>query len=189
MEGFWLSLFLIFVAEMGDKSQLIALTLATRFKASVVLLGVLVATLLVKAFSVVLGSFTGRLLPPGWLQFLCGLAFLAFAAWTLRGDTAMAGNGHLNRLKSPFFIVSITFFLAEFGDKTMLATVTLATQYSFLQVWLGSTLGFVLADTLAILVGMNLGRHLPERALRIGAAVIFFAVGIYFAFQGLAQLC
>ena len=188
MKGFWLSLLLIFVAEMGDKSQLIALTLATRFKARVVLFGVLVATLLVKAFSVVLGSFTGRLLPPGWLQFLCGLAFLAFAAWILRGNPATEGNGRLNRLKSPFLIVSVTFFLAEFGDKTMLTTVTLATQYSFLQVWLGSTLGFVLSDALAILVGMKLGRHLPERPLRIGVAAIFFGVGIYYAIQGLAQL-
>ena len=88
MEGFWLSLFLIFVAEMGDKTQLVALTLASRFNPRVVLAGVLVATLLVHAFSVLLGDITGKLLPPGWLQILCGLAFVGFGLWTLRGDTA-----------------------------------------------------------------------------------------------------
>ena len=188
MEGFWLALFLIFVAEMGDKTQLVALTLASRFKARVVLAGVLVATLLVHAFSVLLGDLTGKLLPPGWLQILCGLAFVGFGAWTLRGDTAADGNGRLNRLKSPFMIVAVTFFLAELGDKTMLGTVTLAAQYSPVPVWLGSTLGMVLSDGLAIWVGQVLGRHLPERAIRIGAAAIFFAVGLYYVIRGLAQL-
>ncbi|HEY9074526.1 MAG TPA: TMEM165/GDT1 family protein [Desulfobaccales bacterium] len=188
MEAFWLAVFLIFVAEMGDKTQLVALTLATRFNAWVVLAGVLVATLLVHAFSVLLGGLTGRLLSPGWLQLLCGLAFVGFGLWTLRGDTAADGNGRLNRLKSPFMIVAVTFFLAELGDKTMLGTVTLATQYSPIQVWLGSTVGMVLSDALAIWVGQALGRHLPERAIKLGAAVIFFGVGIYYVVQALTQL-
>jgi len=185
MEAFWLALFLIFVAEMGDKTQLVALTLATRFNAWVVLAGVFVATLLVHAFSVVLGGLTGKLLPPGWLQLLCGLAFVAFGLWTLRGDTAEEGNGRLNRLKSPFLIVTVTFFLAELGDKTMLGTVTLAAQYSAVPVWFGSTLGMVISDALAIWVGQALGRRLPEKAIRIGAAAIFFGVGLYYAVQGL----
>ena len=188
MDGFWLSLFLIFVAELGDKTQLVALTLATRFKVGVVLAGVFVATLLVHAFSVLLGGVTGKLLPPGWLQLLCGLAFVGFGAWTLRGDTADGQDGAARRLKSPFWIVTVTFFLAELGDKTMLGTVTLATQHSPLQVWLGSTLGMVIADALAIWVGLTLGRHLPEKAIKIGAAAIFFGVGIYYAGQGLALL-
>ena len=188
MEGFWIALFLIFVAEMGDKTQLVALTLATRFNFRVVLAGVLVATLLVHAFSVLLGEITGKLLPPGWLELLCGLAFVAFGLWTMRGDQAEEGNGRLNRLKSPFLIVGVTFFLAELGDKTMLSTVTLAAQYSPVQVWLGSSLGMVISDGLAIWVGQALGRHLPERAIQIGAAAIFFAVGIYYALQGMALL-
>ena len=188
MKGFWLSLFLIFVAEMGDKTQLVALTLATRFKAGVVLAGVFAATLLVHAFSVLLGDLTGSLLPPGWLELLCGLAFVAFGLWTIRGDQADEGNGRLNRLKSPFLIVAVTFFLAELGDKTMLGTVTLAAQYSPVQVWLGSTLGMVISDALAIWLGLTLGRHLPEKAIKIGAAAIFFGVGIYYAGEGLAHL-
>lgn len=188
MEAFWLSLFLIFVAEMGDKTQLVALTLATRFNTWVVLAGVFVATLLVHAFSVALGGLTGSLLPPGWLQIICGLAFVVFGLWTLRGDTADDGNGRINRLNSPFLIVIVTFFLAELGDKTMLGTVTLAAQYSALPVWLGSTLGMVIADALAIWAGRALGRHLPEKAIKIGAAAIFFGVGIYYAGQGLSLL-
>jgi putative Ca2+/H+ antiporter (TMEM165/GDT1 family) len=188
MEGFWIALFLIFVAEMGDKTQLVALTLATRFNFRVVMAGVFVATLFVHAFSVLLGEITGTLLPPGWLQILCGLAFVGFGAWTLRGDTAEDGNGRLNQLKSPFMIVAITFFIAELGDKTMLGTVTLAAQYSAVAVWLGSTIGMVVADGLAIWAGLALGRNLPERAIRIGAAAIFFAVGLYYALQGINLL-
>ncbi len=188
MEGFLLSLVLIFVAELGDKTQLVALTLATRFNAWVVLAGVFVATLLVHAFSVLLGEVTGSLVSPGWLQLICGLAFLGFGLWTLRGDTAEDGNGRINRLKSPFLIVAVTFFLAELGDKTMLATVTLATKYSAVQVWLGSTLGMVLSDALAIWVGQALKKKLPEKAIKIGAAIIFFGVGFYYAGEGANEL-
>jgi putative Ca2+/H+ antiporter (TMEM165/GDT1 family) len=188
MEAFLLSLGLIFVAELGDKTQLVALTLATRFNAWVVLAGVLVATLLVHAFSVLLGEITGSLLSPGWLQLLCGLAFIGFGLWTLRGDMAEDGNSRINRLQSPFVIVTLTFFLAELGDKTMLATVTLAAKYPALQVWLGSTLGMVLSDALAIWVGQALKKKLPEKAVKIGAAIIFFGVGFYYALEGANEL-
>jgi putative Ca2+/H+ antiporter (TMEM165/GDT1 family) len=188
MDAFLLSLGLIFLAELGDKTQLVALTLATRFNAWVVLAGVFVATLLVHAFSVALGEVTGSLLSPGWLQFLCGLAFIGFGLWTLGGDTAADGNSRINRLQSPFVIVTVTFFLAELGDKTMLATVTLAAKYSALQVWLGSTLGMVLSDALAIWAGQALKKKLPEKAIKIGAAIIFFGVGLYYAVEGANEL-
>ena len=189
MEAFWLALALIFVAELGDKTQLVALTLATRFPAGVVLAGVFVATLLVHAFSVVLGDFAAKLLPTGWVELLSGLAFLGFGFWTWRGDHVNAGkNGKLKGLTSPFLIVTVTFALAELGDKTMLGTVTLAARYSAVQVWLGSTLGMVLSDALAIWVGQALGRRLPEKAIRIGAAGIFFVVGIFYAYQGVTNL-
>ncbi len=183
MHGFWLSLALIFVAELGDKTQLVALTLATRFQAGVVLAGVFVATLLVHAFSVVLGDLTSKVLPHQWIVLLSGLAFLAFGAWTLRGDRVHGEDGAVKKITSPFLIVSVTFFLAELGDKTMLGTVTLATQYPPVQVWLGSTLGMVLSDALAIWVGQALGQRLPERAVRLGAAGIFFAVGLFYLVQ------
>jgi len=137
----------------------------------VVLAGVFVATLLVHAFSVVLGELTGSLLSPGWLQLLCGVAFIGFGLLTLRGDTAEDGNSRINRLKSPLVIVIITFFLAKLGDKTMLATVTIAANYSDLQVWLGSTFGMVLSDGLAIWVGQALKKKSPKGRSRSGPAL------------------
>jgi Ca2+/H+ antiporter, TMEM165/GDT1 family len=188
MYGFWLSLALVFLAELGDKTQLVALMLATRFKAGVVLAGVFVATLLVHALSVVLGDLAGKLLPHGWIVVFAGLAFIAFAAWTWRGDRLEDEDQKVRRLTSPFLIVAMTFFLAELGDKTMLATVTLASQYSPVQVWLGSTLGMVLSDALAIWIGQILGHRLPERAVKIGAAAIFLAFGLFSIVQGIAEL-
>ncbi len=188
MEAFWLSLALIFLAELGDKTQLVALTLATRFKAGTVLWGVFVATLLVHLLSVALGGAAGKLLPGGWVELASGLAFVGFGAWTLRGDTLEEEEGRMKRWNSPFLIVAVTFFLAELGDKTMLGTVTLAAGHAPLPVWLGSTLGMVLSDGLAIWVGMTLGKKLPERAVKVGAAAIFFAFGLYYAYLGAAAL-
>ena len=188
MYGFWLSLGLVFLAELGDKTQLVALMLATRFKAGIVLAGVFVATLLVHAFSVALGGITGRFLPYGWVLLLSGLAFIAFAIWTWRGDRLDDDDQKVRRITSPFMIVTVTFFLAELGDKTMLSTVTLASQYSLVQVWLGSTLGMVISDALAIWVGQAMGKRLPEKAVKIGAAFIFLAFGLFSLYQGASQL-
>jgi putative Ca2+/H+ antiporter (TMEM165/GDT1 family) len=162
--------------------------LATRFKAGTVLAGVFVATLLVHAFSVALGKIAGTLLPHGWTMVLSGLAFVAFAIWTWRGDHLEDGNQKVGRISSPFLIVAVTFFLAELGDKTMLSTVTLATQYSPVGVWLGSTVGMVLSDALAIWVGQVLGTRLPEKLVKIGAGAIFLVFGLFSLFQGVAEL-
>jgi Ca2+/H+ antiporter, TMEM165/GDT1 family len=179
---------LVFLAELGDKTQLVALMLATRFKAGIVLAGVAVATLLVHAFSVLLGELAGKVLPHGWVMLLSGLAFIGFAVWTWRGDQLEDDDQKARRLTSPFMIVTVTFFLAELGDKTMLSTVTLASQYSPIQVWLGSSLGMVISDALAIWVGKIMGKRLPERAVKLGAAAIFLAFGLFSLFQGVIEL-
>lgn len=188
MDGFWLACGLIFLAELGDKTQLVALTLATRFRASVVLWGVLAATLLVHLLSVALGGLSARLLPPGWVELLSGLAFIGFGLWTLRGDRLDENDAPARRLASPFLMVFVTFFLAELGDKTMLGTVTLAAGHSALGVWLGSSLGMVASDGLAIWLGQHLGKRLPERAVSRGAAAIFFLVGVVYSVQGVMAL-
>ena len=188
MEAFLLSLGLIFVAEMGDKTQLVALTLATRFRPGVVLLGVFVATLLVHLFSVAIGGLTSRFLSTGWIELLSGLAFIGFGLWTIRGDQLDEEEDVMKSLASPFLIVTVTFFLAELGDKTMLGTVTLAASYSWVPVWIGSTLGMVLSDGLAIWVGHVLGKKLPERAIKIGATGIFFVFGFYYVLKGANEL-
>ncbi len=174
-----LSFVVIFVAELGDKSQLMALTFATRFRPWPVLIGITVATAVVHAVSVGVGFGLGAALPTDWISLVAGLAFLAFGAWTLRGDAltedekAMAARTK----RSAVVAVTIAFFLAELGDKTMLATITLATSHGWFGTWLGSTLGMVAADALAIAVGRLLGRHLPERTVKVGAAALFFAFG------------
>ena len=194
MDGFLVatavSFAVIFVAELGDKSQLMALTFATRFKAVPVLIGITVATAIVHAISVGIGYGLGATLPTGWISLVAGLAFLAFGAWTLRGDKltedekskAERSNG------SAILAVGGAFFLAELGDKTMLATITLATQHGWFGTWLGSTLGMVAADALAILLGRLLGRHLPEKAIKYGAAALFAIFGIWLLIEAIIEL-
>ncbi len=177
MPPFLLALVLVFLAEMGDKTQLVALAFATRYAAQTVLAGVFAATLLVHLFSVVLGELIGLALPVFWVKLSAGAAFVGFGLWTLRGDELEEKEGPASRF-GPVVTVAITFFLAELGDKTMLATVTIASQHhDFIGVWIGSTVGMVGADGLAILVGKVLGKQLPERAIKYGAAAIFLLTG------------
>jgi putative Ca2+/H+ antiporter (TMEM165/GDT1 family) len=190
VSAFLLSLAVIFVAELGDKSQLMALTFATRFRALPVLVGITVATALVHLASVVLGAVLGAVLPTGPISILAGLAFLGFAAWTLRGDelTENERRRAATATRSAMLAVGGAFFLAELGDKTMLATVTLAAEspgvVGLVGVWAGSTVGMVAADALAIGVGRMLGRRLPERAIKIGAAAAFVAFGVLLLIDG-----
>jgi len=178
-DPFLISLFFVFAAEMGDKTQLVALAFATRYAAQTVLLGVFLATLLVHLFSVALGELLGLTIPVFWVQVLAGLAFIAFGLWTLRGDEVEDDERFAERRFGPLMTVGTTFFLAELGDKTMLMTVTLASQHhSFVPVWIGSSLGMVVADGLAIIVGKVLGARLPEKLIKYGAAAVFLITGV-----------
>jgi putative Ca2+/H+ antiporter (TMEM165/GDT1 family) len=177
---FWQSLGLIAVAEMGDKSQLVALAFATRYRPIVVLLGVSIATLTVHLGSVFLGRAIDSVLPDDAITAAAGLAFIAFGAWTLRGDS-LGDDDPTTKLSrwGPLLTVTVTFFIAELGDKTMLATVTLAAGgASLIGVWLGSTVGMVLADAVAIVVGMAMGKRIPARTVKLGAAGIFLVTGL-----------
>lgn len=177
---------MIFVAELGDKSQLMAMTFATRYKFWTVVLAITAATAVVHLFSVALGNVVGLALPTGPINIIAGLAFIGFGLWTLRGDelSEEEESRAARTTRSAFFAVAIAFFLAELGDKTMLATVTLATTEGWLGTWIGSTLGMVAADALAIGVGAALGRKLPEKAIKIGASVLFFAFGVWLIVEG-----
>ena len=179
MQAFWVSLFFVALAEMGDKTQLVALMFATRYRAPLVLAGVTAATLAVHLLSVALGEAAGLALPVFWINVLAGAAFIVFGLWTLRGDTLDEQREQPSRY-GPFLTVAVTFFLAELGDKTMLATLTIASkEQSFVGVWLGSTLGMVLADGLAIVVGQVLGRKIPERTVKVVAAAVFLVAGLW----------
>ncbi|GAA0360864.1 TMEM165/GDT1 family protein [Microbispora corallina] len=180
MQALWISLVVVFVAELGDKSQLMALTFATRFKPLPVLAGITAATALVHLVSVALGRLVGDALPTTAISIVAGLAFLGFAAWTLRGDelTEEESGKAARTTRNAFIAVAVAFFLSELGDKTMLATITLATQHGWFGTWVGSTVGMVAADALAILVGRFVGARLPEKWIRYGAAAAFAVFGV-----------
>ena len=191
MDAFLLSFAVIFVAELGDKSQLMALTFATRFPAIPVLIAITIATAIVHLGSVALGATVALLIPTNVISIVAGLAFFAFAAWTWRGEVLSdedEAKASRQTTGSVILTVGTAFFLAELGDKTMLATVTLATHEEALGTWLGSTAGMVAADAIAIAIGRLLGQRLPERAIRIGASVAFIVFGAILIWQGITGI-
>jgi putative Ca2+/H+ antiporter (TMEM165/GDT1 family) len=185
--AFWLSFGVVFVAELGDKSQLMALTFATKYRPALVMTGIVAATVLINAISVGVGYGLGLALPTGWISLVAGLLFLGFALWTLRGEYE-EDDEVLSRVGSGPVVMTVgsAFLLAELGDKTMLATITLASQNGWAGTWLGATLGMVAAAALAIIVGRQLGKRLPDRAVRYVAAGLFAAFGVWLLVEALA---
>ena len=187
MNALLVSFAVIFVAEMGDKSQLMALTFAARYRAVPILIGITIATAAVHAVSVVVGAVLAVSLPTDVINIAAGLAFLGFAAWTIRGDRLSddeAATVERQSNRSAIAAASGAFFLAELGDKTMLATITLASTDNPWWVWIGSTVGMVAVDALAILVGRLLGKRLPERAITIFATVMFVLFAVALLLEG-----
>ncbi|MBI3215519.1 MAG: TMEM165/GDT1 family protein [Mycobacterium sp.] len=182
-----LSFGVVFLAELGDKSQLITMTYALRYRWWVVLSGVGIAAFLVHGISVTVGHFLGLTLPRQPIAFVAAIAFFAFAIWTFReGGTDEDETDASAAAKAPRFVILAvisSFVLAELGDKTMLATVALAADNSWAGVWAGATAGMVLADGVAIAVGRLLHRRLPERLLHVLAAVLFLLFGVWILFN------
>lgn len=189
MEAFWISLWMIFVAELGDKSQLMALAFATRYRPWIVITGITVATTVVHLVSVAIGGVIGSALPTTAITIAAALAFFGFAIWTLRGDELSEEESAkaTRAAGSALLAVTTAFFLSELGDKTMLATITLATHHDWVGTWIGSTVGMVAADALAILAGAVLGRHLPEKFVRYGAAAAFAIFGVVLIVDAIAS--
>ncbi|MGK2881389.1 MAG: TMEM165/GDT1 family protein [Mycobacterium sp.] len=185
--AFLLSFGVVFVAELGDKTQLVAMTFALRYRWWVVLGAITFATTLVHVLSVAIGHYLGAALPAHLLGLLAGAMFVFFALWTLRGDelTDEEASRAQKATAPAFFVVTSAFFLAELGDKTMLATITLAADNDWLGVWIGSTLGMVAADGLAIIVGAVAGKHLPERVIQLTAAALFLLFGAYMLLENI----
>lgn len=187
-----LSTVVIFVAELGDKSQLMAMTFATRYRVRDVLVGIAAATALVHAASVAIGYFIGAAFEKyqGWISIAAGVAFLGFALWTLRGDELDEEEERKAEQStgSAVYAVGAAFFLAELGDKTMLATITLAVKENWLGTWLGSTIGMVVADALAIGVGALLGKHLPEQLIRWVATAAFVIFSVVLIIEGIHRV-
>ena len=172
----------IFVAEFGDKSQLLILAFATRYAARPVVLGLVLAAALIQGVSVAIGAMAGAILPTTAVAVVSGIAFLVVAGWTLLGedDDAADADAPGRRLAGIALVATVagTFVLSELGDKTMLATFALAATQGALPTWIGSTAGEVTANLVAVVVGRQVGHRLPDRAVRIGSAALFALAGV-----------
>ena len=180
MSAFMASLLFVTLAEMGDKTQLLAMAFATRFPAPTVLSAVFVATLLNHALAVAAGRLLTNVIPLDVISLTAALSFILFGLWTIRGDT-LEGEDQPGSSFGPFLTVAIAFFLAELGDKTQLATISLAVKYTDpIAVLLGTTAGMVVADSIGIGIGIVLGKRLPDTLIRLVSAGVF----IFFGFAG-----
>ena len=186
MKIFIASFLFVVLAEMGDKTQLLAMAFACRYPAKTVLAGVLAATLVNHLLAVVVGSFLTDFIPMNYVQIAASASFILFGLWTLRGDEL---EGEDKKYKfSPFWTVAVAFFFAEMGDKTQLATVALAAKYqAIIPVWLGTTAAMLVADAFGIIVGVVLGKRIPELFVKWFAAVIFILFGIIGLYDSLPE--
>jgi putative Ca2+/H+ antiporter (TMEM165/GDT1 family) len=179
-EAFFVSVGVVALGEIGDKTQLLALLLAARFRKPLpIILGILVATLANHAGASALGSWITRVLDPQWLRWLLGASFLAVAAWMLIPDTVENVTGDGPGRFGVFGITVVAFFLAEMGDKTQIATVMLAAKYhSLWVVTAGTTLGMMIANVPAVLLGERVTRWLPVKWVHRIAAAVFAVLGV-----------
>ncbi|MGE3249936.1 MAG: TMEM165/GDT1 family protein [Hyphomonadaceae bacterium] len=179
METFLTSTLLVAIAEIGDKTQLLAIVLAARFKRPVpIILGVLIATLANHAFAATLGALAGDLLESAWLRYAIAAGFVAMALWALipdkEEDAPVRAGG------SAFLTTLVAFFLVEMGDKTQIATAALAARFdSIALVTAGTTLGMMLANIPAIYLGEAATRVLPLKLMRWIAAALFAGLGVW----------
>jgi Ca2+/H+ antiporter, TMEM165/GDT1 family len=175
---------LVFLAELGDKSMLLALAFATRYRPWPVLGGIAIAAFGMLGLSTLVGAALGAALPERALAIAGGLIFLGFGLWTLRpeDDDQVVAEA---RGSSVLLGVTLAFVIAELGDKTMLVVITLASTQPAVPTWLGAGLGMTIASGIAILVGSVLGARLPERATRIVAGLAFLAFGVWLLAGGI----
>jgi putative Ca2+/H+ antiporter (TMEM165/GDT1 family) len=171
------SFLLVAVSEMGDKTQLLAFSLGSRYRRPwVVMAGIFTATVLNHALAATMGTWVGAHVPTRVLALLLAATFIAFGVWTLKPDE-LEENAKPDRF-GPFVTTTFLFFLAEMADKTQLATVALAARYrSIVRVTLGTTLGMLLSDGLAVFLGDKLAARVQQRWIRIAAAGLFFLFG------------
>jgi putative Ca2+/H+ antiporter (TMEM165/GDT1 family) len=180
MDAFLVSAGVVALAEIGDKTQLLALVLAARFRKPVpIILGILVATLANHAMAGALGAWLATLISPAAMRWVLGLSFVAMAVWTLIPDKLDDGEEPPHPRLGVFGTTLVAFFLLEMGDKTQIATVALAARYSSLvSVVAGTTLGMMLANVPAVLLGEVAARKLPMRLVHGIAGAIFLVMGL-----------
>ena len=179
VEAFLVSTLVVSLAEIGDKTQILALMLAARFLRPVpIIFGIFFATIANHAAAGLAGTLFGDALSGPWMRWLLGLSFLSVAVWALFPDKYEGGNRSMSGAGA-FSATLCAFFVAEIGDKTQIATIGLAARFEqFYPVVIGTTLGMMLANVPAVLIGDRIAGRLPVRAIRIVAALVFAALGV-----------
>lgn len=180
-QAFIVSTSVVALAEMGDKTQLLSLILAARYRKPMpIVLGILVATLLNHAMAGALGAWLSSLMRPEVLSWVMAAAFIAMGLWILVPDKLDEDDVAVPKQQMGVFFATVTaFFLAEMGDKTQFATIALAAQYSnVFSVVLGTTLGMMMANAPAVYLGNRFAQRLPTKIIHIIAATIFIAIGV-----------
>ena len=180
LEAFAVSTGVVALGEIGDKTQLLALLLAARYRKPLpIIAGIFAATVLNHAAAGALGTWLTRLIDPTWMRWVLGLSFLAVAAWMLVPDEADEVEGQDSTRWGVFGVTVVAFFLAEMGDKTQIATVMLAARYDALvSVTLGTTLGMMIANVPAVLLGDKAVKFVPIAWVHRIAAVVFAVIGL-----------
>jgi Ca2+/H+ antiporter, TMEM165/GDT1 family len=180
MEALYISTGVVALAEMGDKTQLLAFILAARFKKPVpIILGILCATLVNHGLAGALGAWITSVVSPDVMRWVLGLSFIGMAIWTLIPDKIEEEETQIAQKLGVFGATLVTFFLAEMGDKTQIATVALAAHYGApLLVVIGTTLGMLIADIPAVFVGNKFTEKIPMKLVHSIAAVIFAVMGV-----------
>jgi Ca2+/H+ antiporter, TMEM165/GDT1 family len=174
----------IFIAEMGDRTQLLSLLLATQFRRPwPIMAGIFVATIANHALAGLIGVWIGRFLTPVMLDAAVGVSMIAMAAWALIPDKL--DDGAKTSRRGAFLATLVAFFIAEIGDKTQLATIALAAGYAQSVVWIvvGTTLGMLAANVPVVLLGNVFASRLPLKAIHYGASALFTVIGFYFLFR------
>ncbi|MEO6352660.1 MAG: TMEM165/GDT1 family protein [Burkholderiaceae bacterium] len=189
MEAFLISTGIVALAEVGDKTQILAFILAAKYKKPVpIVLGILVATLANHGFAGALGAWITTLMGPQTLRWVLGISFIAMAIWTLIPDKFDEGDAKFARF-GVFGTTLVAFFLAEMGDKTQVATIALAAQYQALYtVVAGTTLGMMIANVPAVFLGNRIAEKMPVRLVHMIAAAIFALLGVATLLGAGAQL-
>lgn len=179
MDGFLISTGVVALAEIGDKTQLLAFLLAAKFRKPIpIILGIFIATILNHALAGAVGAWITHLIGPNALRWILGLSFIAMAVWTMIPDKLEDAGSNLAKF-GVFGTTLLAFFLAEMGDKTQIATVALAAQYkSIIGVVMGTTLGMMIANVPAVLLGERIAHRIPLKLVHGIAAAIFALLGV-----------
>ncbi len=184
MTAFLTSLAFVVLAEMGDKTQLLAMAFAARIRWQTVMWGVFAATTANHLLAVLAGNYMTAFVPMPVIRIAAAASFILFGLWTIRGDRLEGEDKRFHF--SPFWTVAVAFFIAEMGDKTQLATVALAADFNtIIPVWTGTTAGMLIADAIGILIGIVLNKKIPERQIKWFAALTFIAFGLWGLYDSL----